>query len=92
MAYAPQVVATIYASPKTLGNRLGRWAVHLDFPVTKIARITGASRQTVYNWFAGGEVLRAYEPGINSLIRILETSSSAEEVWRKACKAYNLKD
>ena len=41
------------AAPKTPGNQLGRWAIHLDFPVTKMAKALGVTRQTVYNWFVG---------------------------------------
>ena len=44
------------AAPKTPGNQLGRWAIHLDFPVTKIAKALGVTRQTVYNWFVGTSV------------------------------------
>lgn len=90
MPYSPQVIKAVKAAPKTLGNQLGRWAVHLDFPVTKIAQITGASRQSVYNWFSGGEVFVAYRPVVTSLLTILKSSGTADEAWSKACKAFNL--
>lgn len=90
MAYSVQTVSTVKQAPKTLGNQLGRWAVHLNFPVTKIAKTTGASRQTVYNWFAGGEVFNAYRPAVTDLLTILKSSSTADDAWRKACKAFNL--
>jgi hypothetical protein len=76
-------------APKTLGNQLGRWAVHLDFPVTRIAELTGASRQSVYNWFAGGEVFVAYRPAVTNLLKILQSSATAEDAWSKACKAFD---
>lgn len=90
MAYSPQIIDTVKTAPKTLGNQLGRWAVHLDFPVTKISQITGASRQTVYNWFNGGEVFNAYRPAVTDLLTILRSSSTADDAWSKACKAFNL--
>lgn len=90
MAYSPQIIDTVKKSPKTLGNQLGRWAVHLDFPVTKIAQLTGVSRQTIYNWFAGGEVFIAYRPIVTDLLTILQSSATAEDAWRRACKAFNL--
>jgi len=90
MAYSPQIRKAVRSSPKTLGNQLGRWAVHIDFPVTKIAKITGASRQTCYNWMSGGEVFVAYQPIVKALLTILQSSGTAEEAWRKACKAFNL--
>jgi hypothetical protein len=89
MAYSPQIIATVKKAPKTLGNQLGRWAVHLDFPVTKIAELTGASRQSVYNWFAGGEVFVAYRPAVTNLLKILQSSGTADEAWSKACKAFD---
>ena len=89
MAYSDQIKDTVKKAPKTLGNQLGRWAVHLDFPVTRIAELTGASRQSVYNWFAGGEVFVAYRPAVTNLIKILQSSTSAEEAWSKACTAFD---
>lgn len=91
MAYSDQIKATVQKAPKTLGNQLGRWAVHLDFPVTKIAELTGVSRQTVYNWFEGGEVFVAYRPTVTNLLKILQTSPTAEVAWSTACKAFDHK-
>lgn len=92
MAYSPEVIAAVKAAPKTLGNQLGRWAVHLEIPVSKIALATGASRQSVYNWFQGGEVFVAYRPTVEALLKLLSTSSTQEEAWRKVCKAFDLRD
>jgi hypothetical protein len=91
MSYSPDVIEDITKAPKTLGNQLGRWAVHHEFPVTKIAEITGATRQTVYNWFRGSEVMWAYRPTVSSLLNILQSASNADDAWRKACKAFDLK-
>ncbi len=91
MSYSTKTIAAVQKAPKTLGNQLGRWAVHLDFPVIKVALITGATRQSVYNWFDGGEVFVAYRPIVESLLKILQTSTTADEAWRKACKAFNLR-
>lgn len=89
MAYSTKTVEIVKTSPKTLGNQLGRWAVHLDFSVARIAYITGVSRQTVYNWFGGGDVFVAYRPHVEALIKVLQTSATSDEAWRKACKAFN---
>lgn len=83
MPYSPTVKAAVAASPKTLGNKLGRWAIQLDFPVTKIAKYTGATRQTVYNWFSGTEVTNAYRDRVQALLTILSSSTTAEEALRK---------
>lgn len=90
MSYSEKTKALVYDAPKTLGNRLGRWAIHHGFPVTKIALSTGATRQTVYNWFAGGEMLAAYTDRVKTLTTILETSASADDAWRLACKTFKI--
>ena len=91
MAYSEKTIDMVLNAPKTLGSRLGRWAIHLDFPVTKIAQCTGATRQTVYNWFAGGDMLTPYEERVTILVKILESSSTAEAAWRKACQVFALR-
>lgn len=91
MAYSENIRVEVAKAPKTIGNQLGRWAIHLDFPVIKIAQATGATRQTVYNWFKGGEVLQAYKNNVNTLIKILQSSPTAEEAWRKTCKTFDLR-
>lgn len=83
MRYSDAVRASVAQAPKTMGNQLGRWAIHLDFPVTAIARYTGATRQTVYNWFSGKDVTNAYKERVKSLLNILQTSKTIEEALRK---------
>lgn len=91
MAYSDKIIDGVKKAPKTLGNQLGRWAVHLNYPVTKISRATGATRQTVYNWFNGGEVFVAYRPHVEALLKIFQTSSTADEAWRKTCQTFQIK-
>jgi hypothetical protein len=91
MAYSQKIVDAVCSAQPSLGNRLGRWAVHLNLPVTKIAKSTGATRQTVYNWFYGGEVAPSYHKTVQSLVEIMQTSSSADDAWRKICAALNLR-
>lgn len=78
------------AAKKTPGNQLGRWAIHLDFPVTKIAYALGVTRQTVYNWFEGKDVFVAYQNRVELLLEIMKSSKDAEQAWRRICKEYNL--
>lgn len=86
MAYDQKLKDKVAALPKTLGTRLARWAIHLDFPVTKISRYTGATRMTVYNWFSGKDVVAYYRPHVEDLIKILQSSSTADDAWRKICQ------
>ena len=83
MPYSDTVRAKTATAPKTLGNQLGRWAIHLDFPVIQISQYTGATRQTIYNWFSGTDVTPAYRDRVKSLLNILQTSTTAEEALRK---------
>ena len=90
MAYSQKIIDTVASSPKTIGNQLGRWAIHLDFPVTKIAEALGVTRQTVYNWFEGEDVFVAYQNRVELLLTIMQSSRTADEAWRKICHQYNL--
>lgn len=90
MAYSSQVVQTVKHAPKTLGNQLGRWAIHHNFSAIRIAKATGATRQSVYNWFYGGEVFVAYRAPVQNLLKILQSSANADDAWRKVCKIFAL--
>jgi phage portal protein BeeE len=90
MPYSYKIRASVDSAPRTLGNKLGRWAIILNFPVYRVALLTGATRQTVYNWFAGGEVAVPYRERAQALLSLLATSSTAEEAWEKACTQFNL--
>jgi len=90
MAYSQKTIYAVAAAPKTAGNRLGRWAIHLEFPVTKIAYALGVTRQTVYNWFMGKDVFIAYQDRVDLLLQIMQSSKTADEAWRRICQAYNL--
>ena len=91
MHYQEQVRQTVSKAPKSLGNQLGRWAVHLDFSVMRISKCTGATRQTIYNWMMGRQVTQSYREKVKALLEVLRTSSSAEMAWRRACTRFNIK-
>jgi len=55
-----------------LGVRLAKLAIKRDFSVIDIARKTGASRTTVYSWFAGRGVTNAYKTAVTNLISELK--------------------
>jgi hypothetical protein len=86
MPYSATVKQAVAKTSKTLGNQLGRWAIARDFPVTQIAKFTGATRQTVYNWFTGTEVTNAYKPRVAELLKILQTCTTSEEAQRECNK------
>lgn len=93
MSYSPKTIAHVRSTPRSsLGGNLGRAAVRRGISVIQVARATGATRQSVYNWFRGGSVLTPYRPRVVTLLEILKTSNTAEEAWKKSCKAFNLPD
>jgi len=92
MPYREELRQEIKQAPKTLGNQLGRWAVHLDFSIARIAKSTGATRQTAYNWVTGGLVSPAYRDRVRVLLETLRASTTAEQAWRKICQQLNIKN
>jgi hypothetical protein len=90
MSYSVKTLKSVDAARRTVGNQLGRWAVHLDFPVSQVSEITGASRQTVYNWFTGvSDVNNAYRPIVERLLAILIKAKDKDQAWSKACQEFN---
>jgi hypothetical protein len=91
MAYRPDLVSSIQKNANTDGNKLGRQAVRLDFSVIRIAKATGATRQTVYNWFLGKPVAPYYVSRVTELLDILSSADTAEHAWRDTCLKFDLK-
>lgn len=91
MPYAERTIYLIQKGARTPGNVLARRAVELDFPVRYVAKATGATRQTVYNWMFGGDILRPYQPLVERLTVILKDAATAESAWVKVCQEFNLK-
>jgi hypothetical protein len=92
MPYSQDTINKVAETPKSLGNQLGRWAIYHDFSVVRISKALGVTRQTIYNWFEGGEIFPAYRDRAEWLLKILSTSHSADDAWRKVCKDLDLKD
>jgi len=90
MPYSEKTIAAISNAPKSLGNQLGRWCVHRDFSVVRVAKALGVTRQTVYNWFMGGEIFSAYETRAETLLNILRKNPTAETAWKEICQLYDL--
>jgi transcriptional regulator with XRE-family HTH domain len=90
--YSPLLKARVRLLPKSDGTTLARLAVKRGFSVIRIARCTGATRQTVYNWFAGKQVTNAYKVNVKRLTTILNAASSGDDAWSTACTVFNLND
>lgn len=73
---------------------LGVWLVNLaaqhNVSITKIARAVGASRQTIYNWGHGRQMLSVFQPRVQKIVSILKNTKPEEEAWRKICQAFDL--
>jgi hypothetical protein len=89
MTYSVKTIHTVKNGNHSLGNRLGREAVLLDFSVIRVSKLTGATRQTVYNWFIGGEVIAPYRATVEKLLDILQNSPTADSAWTRACQEFN---
>jgi predicted transcriptional regulator len=92
MKYRQHIRDAVATSGNTLGTKLGRAAVRLDFSVVRIAELTGATRATVYSWFYGNEVSNAYKPTVTRLTNILRDAPTAAAAWSTACRAIPTQD
>lgn len=71
MAYHLTTKTLLRDTPMTMGVRLGRLALRRRVSVQEIAERTGASRTTVYSWFAGRGITNAYRKPVEALIKEL---------------------
>ena len=90
MPYSQKMINDVADAPKSLGNQLGRWAIYHDFSVVRVSKALGVTRQTVYNWFEGKDVFVAYQHRVELLLKIMQSSRTADEAWRRICQEYNL--
>lgn len=77
--------------PTLIGVELQREAERLAFSVLRIATATGATRQTVYNWFKRSPMAPYYRDRALELLDILRNAQTAEQAWRKACTQFHLR-
>ena len=91
MGYSEKLKQRVEQAPRTLGNQLGRWAIHHDVSAQKLALVTGATRQTVYNWFTGSDVTPAYRDVAKVVLTTLINSQTGEDAWRALCQQFNIR-
>ncbi|NBS69862.1 hypothetical protein EBT31_13255 [bacterium] len=92
MPYSSEFITRIKAQPTTLiGTRLALWAIYHDISVTRIAKAIGATRQSVYNWMSGGNMMKIYEDRIQRVTNCMQDAKTADEAWRRICKEFNLR-
>lgn len=78
--------------PLALCQELHKETLRLKISVIRIAKATGATRQTVYNWFVGSPVAPYYRGRVAEVIEILKGAQTAEQAWRKACSRFDIKN
>ena len=71
MAYHETTRILLKTTPRSLGVVLGRLALKKAISVSEVAKRTGASRTTVYSWFAGRGITNAYKRTVEELIQEL---------------------
>lgn len=91
MGYSEKLKQRVAQAPRTLGNQLGRWAIHHNVSAQNIALVTGATRQTVYNWFTGSDVTPAYRDVAKVVLTTLIKSQTGEDAWRALCQQFNIR-
>ena len=90
MTYRQRTKDLVKASPLTLGSRLGRRSVYLDISVQEMAKLTGATRKTIYNWWVGGYVIPAYRQRITRVYEIFKAASDRDEALKRASQALDV--
>ncbi len=92
MPYSDKIIAIVNEAPASLGTDLGRWAVLRDISMQKISMVTGATRQTIYNWFTGAtDVTAAYQEKVAAVIDVLRHTSQSDDAWRILCTKFNIR-
>ena len=92
MPYSEKIRVIVNEAPASLGTDLGRWAVLRDISMQKISMVTGATRQTIYNWFTGAtDVTPAYQEKVTAVIEVLRQTSQSDDAWRILCTTFNLR-
>lgn len=92
MTNTEKTVETYTLDPLTLCEELRKETARLKISVIRVAKATGATRQTVYNWFVGSPVAPYYRSRVADVIEILKDAQTAEQAWRKACSRFNIKN
>jgi hypothetical protein len=92
MRYRKHVRDAVKTGGDSLGPQLGRAAIRLDFPIARIAKLTGATRATIYSWFYGNQVSNAYRSAVTRLTTILTEAPTAAAAWSQACQAFQTPD
>jgi AraC-like DNA-binding protein len=92
MPYSEKLIAQVGSAPVSLGSSLGKWAIRHDLSIKRLSALTGASRQTIYNWFTNTtEVTPAYTERVQRVLQILKKTPVSQDVWRALCSEFNLK-
>lgn len=78
MTYHAKTKQLVKQAAQGQGSRLGKLAIAKGLSVQQIALLTGASRSTVYSWFAGKGVTNAYRPVVHDLIFRLRTGTKEQ--------------
>ncbi len=77
--YSLVVRRRVLSAPDTLGTRLAKLALQSKYSVQDVSAFTGATRMTVYNWYAGRGVTHAYRDRVERLIQLLKTQKAPRQ-------------
>lgn len=74
--YSTTVRQRVRTGAQSPGLQLARLAIKHSYSVVDIATMSGASRQTVYNWYAGHKVSNAYIQHVRKLIEHIKNKGA----------------
>lgn len=74
--YDNKIKQRVKAAPRTLGTQLAGLAIKHGYSVAELSTMTGACRQTVYQWYAGHKVSNAYIQHVRKLIEHIKNKGA----------------
>ena len=77
----------VSSSTDTLGTLLAKESVRLNVSVDVLQKHIGASKQTFYNWFRGGNVTRSYRHSIEKSLEAMANATNTEEALANLCQS-----
>lgn len=88
MPYYDITKERLRGASSTLGVKLARQAVRKNISVQELSRAVGATRQTVYRWFAGHVISPAYRSTVTQVLNIIAAAPNRDAAWSQLCATF----
>ena len=77
----------VLSSPESIGTLLAKEAMRLDVAPSVLQAHIGVSKQTLYNWFRGGNIARPYRRSVELTLEAMAKSNTQDEVLKQLCQS-----